>query len=269
MADGFREQLRVLNHENDPVELEVRIEAASDFADLFEVKDALKKKGQYGRGRPETASCSAVSARYVHQGDLDLRRGRCDGRRHRAHVQRRGCPADGEWATELEVVVSLGAPDGIAEAPVGIRRPAPGPPGHGARAAEVAAARAVARLRLGAARAHLSALHDRPGGAPLLDAHDARTRSARRRPALVHDDLRPRQHLHQPAGAAVHDRTRRDHAARPGGAPGDPHRRLPRRGPGPDPARDALRRDDGLRGAAALPVLRQRGRHDAVCRAAR
>ena len=30
------------------MDLEIRIEAASDFADLFEVKDALKKKGQYG-----------------------------------------------------------------------------------------------------------------------------------------------------------------------------------------------------------------------------
>ena len=37
----------ILNHRAEPVELEVRIEAASDFADLFEVKDALKKKGSY------------------------------------------------------------------------------------------------------------------------------------------------------------------------------------------------------------------------------
>jgi len=29
------------------VDLEIRLEAASDFADLFEVKDALKKKGKY------------------------------------------------------------------------------------------------------------------------------------------------------------------------------------------------------------------------------
>src|SRR5215217_721198 len=30
-----------------PVDLKVRIDAASDFADLFEVKDALEKKGRY------------------------------------------------------------------------------------------------------------------------------------------------------------------------------------------------------------------------------
>ena len=44
----------MLNHDAKPVELAIRIEAGSDFADLFEVKDALKKKGTYvdrGGGR--------------------------------------------------------------------------------------------------------------------------------------------------------------------------------------------------------------------------
>jgi glycogen debranching enzyme len=45
--NGFHEELTILNHEDEPVELTVRLEAASDFADLFEVKDALKKKGRY------------------------------------------------------------------------------------------------------------------------------------------------------------------------------------------------------------------------------
>ena len=44
---GFRESIRILNHKLEPVTLTVRIEAASDFADLFEVKDALAKKGTY------------------------------------------------------------------------------------------------------------------------------------------------------------------------------------------------------------------------------
>ena len=42
---GFRESIQILNHKLEPVTLTVRIEAASDFADLFEVKDALAKKG--------------------------------------------------------------------------------------------------------------------------------------------------------------------------------------------------------------------------------
>jgi hypothetical protein len=45
--DGFREELRLLNHDDKPADVEVRIEVGSDFADLFEVKDALGKKGSY------------------------------------------------------------------------------------------------------------------------------------------------------------------------------------------------------------------------------
>ena len=47
VGNGFHEELTILNHENEPVDLEVRVDAASDFADLFEVKDALKKLGTY------------------------------------------------------------------------------------------------------------------------------------------------------------------------------------------------------------------------------
>jgi glycogen debranching enzyme len=120
VADGFREQLRVLNHENDPVDLEIRIEAASDFADLFEVKDALKKQGQY---RNEVNGDSLV-LRY--QRDTYVRETWISGGDDAAvdasglsfHVT---VPGHGEWATELEVVVSQGTPDGVAEAPVGIR----------------------------------------------------------------------------------------------------------------------------------------------------
>jgi len=49
IADGFHEQLTILNHDAEPVDLQVRVDVASDFADLFEVKDALEKKGEYFR----------------------------------------------------------------------------------------------------------------------------------------------------------------------------------------------------------------------------
>jgi len=49
VSEGFRETLEVLNHDDEPVDLTLRIEADADFADLFEVKDALKKKGAYTR----------------------------------------------------------------------------------------------------------------------------------------------------------------------------------------------------------------------------
>src|SRR5689334_23870927 len=45
VGDGFFETVTVLNHDEKPVELKIRIEVGCDFADLFEVKDALEKKG--------------------------------------------------------------------------------------------------------------------------------------------------------------------------------------------------------------------------------
>jgi glycogen debranching enzyme len=47
VGEGFRERLSILNHDEEAVELELRIDAGCDFADLFEVKDALQKQGRY------------------------------------------------------------------------------------------------------------------------------------------------------------------------------------------------------------------------------
>ena len=37
----------MINHAQEPIELTVRLDADSDFADLFEIKDAVGKKGKY------------------------------------------------------------------------------------------------------------------------------------------------------------------------------------------------------------------------------
>jgi glycogen debranching enzyme len=47
VRDGFDEELTILNHDDKPVDVTVRLEAAADFADLFEVKDAISKKGKH------------------------------------------------------------------------------------------------------------------------------------------------------------------------------------------------------------------------------
>ena len=47
VSNGFHEELTILNHEDKTVDLTVRLDAACDFADLFEIKDALEKKGKY------------------------------------------------------------------------------------------------------------------------------------------------------------------------------------------------------------------------------
>ncbi len=49
VGNGFVEDLTVLNHGTEAEEIELRLDAAADFADLFEVKDALKKKGKLYR----------------------------------------------------------------------------------------------------------------------------------------------------------------------------------------------------------------------------
>src|SRR5678816_2101357 len=49
VGNGFHEELTLLNHFDEPVDLVVRVDADADFADLFEVKDKLKKVGTYKR----------------------------------------------------------------------------------------------------------------------------------------------------------------------------------------------------------------------------
>jgi glycogen debranching enzyme len=46
VGDGFHEDVTVFNHGNETKQAEIRLEAGADFADLFEVKDALDKKGE-------------------------------------------------------------------------------------------------------------------------------------------------------------------------------------------------------------------------------
>ncbi len=47
---GFHEDVTVLNHRREPIEIELAFAVGADFADLFEVKDALAKKGtRYNR----------------------------------------------------------------------------------------------------------------------------------------------------------------------------------------------------------------------------
>ncbi len=46
IAQGFRERITLENHSHEPMDITVEIDAAADFADLFEVKDKLSKKGE-------------------------------------------------------------------------------------------------------------------------------------------------------------------------------------------------------------------------------
>jgi len=108
VGDGFHEELTILNHDDHPVDLTIRVDAASDFADLFEVKDALEKKGRYSARvdngrlllgyeretyRRETAISASAPAK------LDEH-----GLTFAAHVE-----PHGKWTTDLDVVTAAGA----------------------------------------------------------------------------------------------------------------------------------------------------------------
>src|SRR5436309_1557919 len=49
VGDGIHEDVLLFNHSSEPLEVGLNIAADADFADLFEVKDALKKQGELYR----------------------------------------------------------------------------------------------------------------------------------------------------------------------------------------------------------------------------
>src|SRR5262249_4100292 len=116
VGGGFHEELQLINHGHDPLNLEVRIEAGADFADLFEVKDKLSKKGElYNRVIPgdrltfgyrreqyrrETQVMSSEPAELSEAGLF-----------YRVKLEPKG-----NWATHLKVT-ALKDPDRAAERP--------------------------------------------------------------------------------------------------------------------------------------------------------
>jgi glycogen debranching enzyme len=102
---GFHEELTLLNHRDEPVDLVVRLDADADFADLFEVKDNVGKKGKYyhhvgpnqlsiGYERDtfsrETVITSSRPARYDERGlTIEVHLG-----------------PGGEWFTDLDVITA-------------------------------------------------------------------------------------------------------------------------------------------------------------------
>jgi glycogen debranching enzyme len=106
VGNGFREELTILNHDEKPVDLTIRIDAGSDFADLFEVKDALKKKGTYsarvkdgrlmlGYERDTFTRGTVISATAKARVDKD-------GLTFKARIE----PQSG-WSTNLDVVTAV------------------------------------------------------------------------------------------------------------------------------------------------------------------
>ncbi len=93
VGNGFQEQLTFLNHEHEPVDLVIRIEADCDFADLFEVKDAVPKKGTFAKRVEQAGAGAGLPARDVLASDGDLVLGVVRVRRERPDVRGSTRPA--------------------------------------------------------------------------------------------------------------------------------------------------------------------------------
>jgi glycogen debranching enzyme/putative sterol carrier protein len=107
VGQGFHEDVTVLNHGAEALEVELQLAAAADFADLFEVKDALAKKGELtshvGEGelvlsyrRERFARATRISATAPEAEVAE------DGLRFRIRLE-----PHGEWTTCIDVVAAL------------------------------------------------------------------------------------------------------------------------------------------------------------------
>jgi len=106
VGDGFSETISIINHDEKPVDVSVRLEAGCDFADLFEVKDKLEKKGKYYT-RVDGNQLVLGYERDTYRRETAISAG--DG----AHIDEHGItydvtiPPKGEWSTHLKVVTSM------------------------------------------------------------------------------------------------------------------------------------------------------------------
>src|SRR5262249_40184234 len=124
VGEGFSEKLTILNHEDNPVDVTIRIEAGSDFADLFEVKDALEKKGAYKTtvrdGKLVLEYTRAAFGRATVISSSPPARVDKNGLTFKTRIE-----PHGEWETQLEVAASA-VTAAIPAANVGARVRMPG-----------------------------------------------------------------------------------------------------------------------------------------------
>ena len=109
VSGGFHEELRILNHDAEPANLTVRLDAGSDFADLFEVKDALQKQGNYS-SKAEDGRLSLIYERETLRRETTITAspaGQADDGGMTFDVQ---IEPHGSWKAEFDVATSLMAP---------------------------------------------------------------------------------------------------------------------------------------------------------------
>ncbi len=108
VGDGVHEDVLLLNHSPQPVQVRLHVEADSDFADLFEVKDALKKKGElYRQDRGGDLVLGYRRDDFVRETVISSSEATIDNGGLSFQVE---VPAHGEWQTCIDVVPQAGGP---------------------------------------------------------------------------------------------------------------------------------------------------------------
>ncbi len=218
VGGGFHEELTILNHDEKPVDLD-----GEDRGGL-RLRRPVRGQGraqEEGRVLPRVDDGALVLGyereTYVRETWISAPRAvqpsTSSGLTFSVHVE-----PHGEWTTDLHVTTGRAAGGRMTGRSTSGTQDAPTQ--HGAQPGEVARTTRRASTATGTAQADLPAQPGRPRGAAVLAGVAARPLPAGRRAALVHDHVRPRQHLHQPAGAAVHARARGDDALGPGDVAG-------------------------------------------------
>ena len=191
VSEGFHETLTILNHRSEPVTLEVRVEVGSDFADLFEVKDALKKKGHYSH----VIEDDCLVLRYERE---TFARETWIGADKPAVIDPKGLTfevtigPEKRWSTELRVVtnhpgMSMHPKEAFRRRPRTTRCRRDGP-----QSRCLVGERARPPQRLGLPPGHLPSQPGRPRGAAFRGTGHPRPRAPGCRSSLVHDLVRPR-----------------------------------------------------------------------------
>jgi len=123
VGGGFREALSVINHDAAPIDLDIRIEAESDFADLFEIKNkSVKKQGTISRHVDKDGELTLAYEREMYRlktciASLSPAEIEETGLRFRVHLEPQAL-----WSTEIEVRVT-GRPSAISANQADLRPP--------------------------------------------------------------------------------------------------------------------------------------------------
>jgi glycogen debranching enzyme len=99
---GFHEEITLVNHDKEAMDLEVRIEADADFADLFEVKDKLQKKGETYR-RVDAGKLVFGYRREAYQRETVVSASEGPEIAESTLVYHVHLPSHGQWTTKLDV----------------------------------------------------------------------------------------------------------------------------------------------------------------------